>query len=584
MTGEGQLFESDASEASVPDNVPLEDWPLRPWLLAAIGALAGLAVYELLDGFEAEAWRAALAAFFFFSALAAGFVLRPQRLPEAAVFALGLGAVMGGISYLVVNSGDSRAGEGFAFAAGVFFSVLAVPLFQADFHRKRWATSYPESHFHVWTDAVSAGGAFLFMLLSWALLWLVHGLFSLIGIDVIEDLIQTGWFSAMFAGATFGAALGVLRNQLGIIGTLQRVVMLVFALLAVPFALAILLFLVILLFSGGSALWEATDSATPVLLTCAVGCFILCNAVVRDDDEQRSGSMVMQAAALVLAFCIFPLTLFAAISMGIRIDQHGLSPERIWALIAIVIACSYGLAYWVGLVRGRMAGWSEYVRRANLHLAAATCVVALLLALPLADFGGISAKNQVGRLDAGKVTLEDFDFDALRWDFGDAGREVLARLTDREGEIAVLATEAQAQEFRSSPWDRQRRARDFNLRVQPEEPEVREFVMERLMEEPWACPENCVALDVGQNEQGQRLIAVVKRDNFNVYPMGSAQNQTGDSVPPSAANARAFLNEDSVVEVRPIPRRYIVIDGVPMNRPISDYSEVPPPIILEPVE
>lgn len=559
-----------AIDPSPANNGLLADWPLRPWILAAIGGVAGLGVYELLDGFTAEPWRAALAALLFFGAVAAGFVLRPQNLVETAGFALSIGAVMGSIAYIAVDTGDSRAGEEFAFAAGVFFSILAIPLFQADFHRKRWATPYAETHFHVWTDAVSAGGAFLFMLLSWALLWLLHGLFSLIGIEVIEELIDTGWFSAMFAGATFGAALGVLRNQLGIIGTLQRVVMLVFALLAVPFALAILIFLVILIFSGGGALWEATDSATPLLLTCAVGCFILTNAVVRDDDEHRSGSAVMQAAALALAVCILPLTVFAAISMGIRIDQYGLAPERIWALIAIVISTAYGIAYWAGLARGRIAAWSDYLRRANLHLAVVTCGVALFLALPILDFGGISAKNQVARLDAGKVDVAEFDFSALRWDFGNAGREALAELAAGEGEIATLAAEAQAEQSRPGYWEREQQDREFDVRVQPEDAEIRTFIVAKLREEPWACEDFCVAVDIGPNAAGQRQIAVIHNYGFNTFEMPLA-NGTNAQVGPSPT---ANLTPSSEVEIRTIPQRYIVVDGVPLSQSLDDPHEV----------
>ena len=342
----------------------LQDWPLRPWLLAGLGALAGLIVHILLDTGGNDRLGAALAASVFFSAAAAGFVLRPVRWKEAALFAAGLGLVMGGIAWLTVDIGNRLAGEEYAFAAGVFFSLLAIPLFQADFHRRRWATPYAETHFHVWSDAVSAGGALAFVLLSWLLLWLLQALFSLVGLEFIETLIDTPGFAGFFCGTAFGAALGVLRNQLGVIGTLQRVVMLVFALLAVPFALAIAFFLFVLIATSGNALWEATDSATPVLLACALGCFVLANAVVRDDDSARSDNVAMRTAAFALSACIFPLTVFAAISMGIRIDQHGLSPERLWALVAIVIACAYGLAYWVGLARGRWSGWSRHLRRA----------------------------------------------------------------------------------------------------------------------------------------------------------------------------------------------------------------------------
>lgn len=543
---------------------PLQDWPLRPWLLAGLGAVAGLAVQLLLDGQGKEPWRAALAAMVFFAAAAASFTLRPGRWPEAAVFSGGLGLVMGGIAFLAVDAGDSMAGEEFAFAAGVFFSLLAVPLFQADFHRRGWNTPYAETHFHVWSDAVSAGGAIAFTLLSWALLWLLHALFSLIGIEVIESMIEADGFVGLFCGATFGAAMGVLRNQLGIIGTLQRVVMLVFALLAVPFGAAILIFLAILLASGGSALWDATDSATPVLLACALGCFVLANAVVRDDDEARSDNVAMIAAALALSAAILPLTVFAAISMGIRIHQHGLSPERLWALVAIGIATAYGLAYWAGLARGRLAGWSHYLRRANLHLAVASCVIALLLALPLLDFGSISARQQVARLEAGEVSAEDFDYAALRWDFGDAGRSVLARLAEREGEVGKLAAKALAEEERY-PDMRGRRPEATDLAFAFEDAELREWARSHYRANPWLCGPSCVVVDLGF-EGDRRHVAFVSAG------MVQRVRFRDDGVPdPPEASAAARAPDASFspddVEVREWTGRQIYVEGQPVGEP-----------------
>ncbi len=561
-----------AETAAAGDTAKLDDWPLRPWLLAGIGGLAGLIVHLVLESEGENPLGAALAATVFFAAAASSFVLTPHRWKEAAIFSAGLGLVMGGIAWLAVDSGDSVAGGQFAFAAGVFFSLLAVPLFQADFHRKRWATPYAETHFHVWSDAVSAGGALAFVLLSWLLLWLLHALFSLVGFEFIQTLIDTDGFAGFFCGVAFGAAMGVLRNQLGIIGTLQRVVMLVFSLLAVPFALAIAFFLFVLIATGGNALWEATDSATPVLLACALGCFVLANAVVRDDDDARSDNVVMNYAALALSASIFPLTVFAAISMGIRIDQHGLSPERLWALVAIAIATAYGLAYWVGLARGRLAGWSHYLRRANLHLAAASCVIALLLALPLLDFGGISARQQVARLDAGEVSVEEFDFAALRWDFGDAGREVLAQLVEREGEIGELAASARDAETRPNYWQREQYQQELAFRTISDDPDFEALVDDFLQESPWSCPSYCIILDLGQPPSGNRKALLVQSNSLellHVVPFANG-NQSAIAQLNSEARDLPELTEDSEVEIREAARHYIYIDGVPQRLPIED--------------
>ncbi len=573
-----------AQELPVEANY-LDDWALRPWILAGLGAVAGLIVHLIFNASGDSGLGVALAGFFFFSFVAATFVLRPTRLAESAIFALGLGVVMGAIAWLAYNGSDNRAGTEFAFAAGIFFSLLAVPLFQAEFHRKRWQTPYAETHFHVWTDAVSAGGALAFVGLSWLVLWLLHALFTIVGIEVIEEIIQTDGFPGLFMGATFGGAMGVLRNQLGVLGTLQRVVMLVFALLAVPFAAALLIFLVILLFSGGSALWEATDSATPVLLSCAVAAFILTNAIVRDDDEARSSNVVMKAAALVLAFCIFPLTVFAAISMGIRIDQHGLSPERIWALVAIVIATAYGLAYWVGLIRGRMAAWSEHLRVANLRLAAATCLIAFILAFPLVDFGAMSVSNQLARLQSGDVTVEDFDFAAFKWDFGDAGREALDELTESDDpQIAELAADAKAMETR--PYGTRtmadRNAITDRIEFGEMDEATQEAVRAYVRDEIYLCDEACRAVTVGEVERGL-LVALVPSNRWTNAKILLVTPDSERAIEQYVRNGRlndniATMERDEDVsgdiELRPFEGQQLYIGNRPVSQPFIEGEQV----------
>ena len=106
-----------------------------------------------------------------------------------------------------------------------------------------------------------------------------------------------GWFGWAFSGAAFGAALGVLRNQLKILGTLQAVAMTVLSILAVPLALGLVLFLVAMAISGPEVLWQATRSATPILLLCAAGAWVLANAILRDSDHEMSGNRVLRWSA-----------------------------------------------------------------------------------------------------------------------------------------------------------------------------------------------------------------------------------------------------------------------------------------------
>ncbi len=497
----------------------LIDWPLRPVILAALFGFAGLCLHSLLDGQVDVPWRMALAAFIGFGSLAIGLTLSPLKWQTSLIFSAIAGLILAGIAWRVTAAQETYADEAFWLFAGLISVGLAVPLFQAGFHKFRWNTSYEATHFHVWTDAISVVGAFAFTGLAWALIWLLSSLFELIQIDVLRELLREDAFNMTFFGVAFGAALGTLRNQLKVLGTLQSVVLLVLSLLAVPLAIALVIFLVAVLFSGLDVLWAATQSATPVLLSIATGCFILTNAVIRDDKTNMSGSRIMRGAALVLALGILPLTIFAAISMGTRIAQHGLSPERLWAIIAIAVACTYGVAYAVNAVRGLLAkdraGWPDLLRQSNLHLGVAVCVIAFVLALPLFNFGAISARNQIARLNSGVVSEETFDYTALRWDFGEAGRRALKRLAQSDqDDVAQSAKTALRQDQR--PYDRQGEAPDrrdtrlTNLRIEFDDPELREAMVNYVRSERWTCENPCIAIDLGPHKQGGRMIALAE--------------------------------------------------------------------------
>jgi hypothetical protein len=298
-------------------------------------------------------------------------------------------------------------------------------------------------------------------------------------------------------------------------------------------------------------------------------------AIVRDSAAESSGNRVLRGAALVLTLAVFPLTVFAAISLGTRVAQHGLSPERLWGLVAIAVATAYGFAWLVAVVRGwRAGGWRERVRRANLNLAVVISAVALFLALPILDFGAISASNQLGRLQSGRVSAKNFDYEALRWDFGPAGRRALARL-EKSGnkQIADLARLAAAQTERTwrgigeGPFAD---AEEINVRLQPENALLRARVVDYLRVNRWQCGDFCVAIDLGQGADGAHDVALV---------MGGAYQRirvpaTGAAVQaPQVTPAAAPLTPKSTVGVRSIPQRYIVVDGKPVGPPLDEAAQ-----------
>ena len=569
------------NEAPAEHEPALTDWPQRPWVLAALMGIAGLLVYNVTDNSDDTPWRMALAAALVFGPLAAAFTLDPRNWKPSLIFAAIVALVMAGIAWRATSAGDRYADEEFWVAAGLLAVTLSLPLFQAGFHRVRWKTSYKATHFHVWTDAITGGGALAFVGISWALLLLLSELFSVINIDVLKDLIDEEWFGWTFSGAAFGAALGVLRNQMKIIGTLQNVVLLVLSILAVPLAVALVIFLLAVMASGLDVLWEATKSATPLLLSIAVGCFVLTNAVVRDEDEQASNSRVLRIAGFVLALGILPLAVMAAISMGTRIDQHGLSPERLWALVAIAVAVAYGVAYFASAIRKWRTilegGWRTPLRQSNLHLAVLTCGIAFLLALPILNFGAISATNQLARLEAGAVSTEDFDYAALRWDFGDAGREALSELAESDDvDVAALAKKTQELENRPYFGTSVAELRDVadNAIIEVEDESLAPHLRSYVRAEPYFCREWCRVVEIGEVDAGPAFAMVSKFDmRYLVYDRDEAKIvqywQVNGRLVPVGFSESVEREREIAIEVRPFEGRQLYVDGVPVGQPFE---------------
>lgn len=551
------------------------EWSLRPWLIAGLFGLAGLLIHFATDGHDDDSVRVALAAFLLFGAVAAGFTLEPGRWKAPSLFAVLIGVIIAGLAWRAVRYGESLPDEEYGFAAGVVASALALPLFQSGFHRTRLRTPYPEVFHHVWTDAISAAGTLAFTGLSWLVLLILSELFHLLKIDLLRDAMGEGWFGWTFSGLAAGAALGTLRNQLKVLGTLQTVVLLVASLLAVPVAAGLVVFLLASAVSGPQVLWDATRSATPVLLMCAAGAFVLTNAVLRGANEAMSGSRALRLAAWGLAATILPLAVFASVSMGVRLDQYGLAPERLWGLVAIVVACVCGVGYWASLLRGRKGEWPQRLREATFHLGLVVCALAVLLALPVLDFGAISTRNQLARLESGKVSVEDFDYAALKWDFGEAGLRALRRMADGDNaKVAELAQAALAQTQRSYGFARPARAADeIDVRVQPDDPQLKRLVVDHLRANPWQCQDACVALDLGE-QRGRRRVAIVQSSGYRVITFGGEGAGVEE---PEVAAAALPIRDGTVVEIREVPTRYIFVDGKPVGPPLDALEGEAPP-------
>jgi hypothetical protein len=421
-------------------------------------------------------------------------------------------------------------------------------------------------------DAVIGAASLFFTGISFLLAWLIAGLFDLIGIDLLKDLLQESWFGWMLAGFAFGAAVGLLRERDALLTTLQRLVMVVFSVLAPVLAAALVLFLASLPFTGLDGLWNSDIPATPLLLVAGAGAVLLTNAVIGIGKAERSPSNVLQWAAIALVMTVLPLAIIAAWSIGQRIGQYGWTPERIWGVIAVAVAIAYGAAAWWSVWRARR-DFDDELRPLQIRMAIGLCGLALFLALPIVDFGAISAQSQMARFNAGKVPAGEFDWRAMAFDFGPAGRARLREIA-RTGppEQRKLATAALASKDRYAVEAEVQKAEsaanlDTMLRVIPEGAATPPDLRSSIAATRYCRVGPCVVTLVDGN---RAVIAgpLIKDDNVETALL--ERNEKGVwsqdihsrfvAKPPFRPNL-----ETAPVELRSVERKQLFIDGKPVG-------------------
>jgi len=499
-----------------------------------------------------------------------------RRLLWALGFALAWGMVVALIGWF--TAGYNRQPEifEFPFLSGVFAVLLAAPLFQTVRDEGAWRFPYARLHAHAWTDAVIGAASLVFVGITFLIAWLIAGLFDLIGIDVVKELLKEEWFGWMLAGFAFGAAVGLLRERDALVATLQRLVMVVLGVLAPVLAAALALFLLSIPFTGLSKLWDSSIPATPLMLVAGAGAILLANAVIGNGADEPATGRVLRGSALLLVLCVLPLAVIAAVSLSQRIGQYGWTPERIWGVVAVGVALVYGAAGWWSVARRRGA-FDALLRPLQTRLAIAICALALLLALPIVDFGAISARSQVARYAAGRTAPADFDWQAMAFDFGPAGRRRLEEIA-RSGspDQQRLARAALATTDRYQVEEQVRTADsaatlDTRLRVVPQGAALPPALRESIAATRYCRVGPCVLTMV---DERRAIIAgaVIKDDNVeSAVLMPNAEGVWEQDIHSRFVAKPPFRPDVSraPVELRTVERRQLYIDGKPVGEAIE---------------
>ena len=314
------------------------------------------------------------------------------------------------------------------FSAAALFIAhhLVAP---ADMERRRIA-SYPAYFDTASKAAVQLALSVGFTGAFWILLYLGAALFKVIGLNFLEDLLRQEWFAIPVTFVVFATAVHLTDVRDGLIRGVRTVGLMLLSWLLLVMTVLAAGFVAALPFTGLDGLWE-TRSATSLVLAAAAALIILINAAYQDGRPDNHPPAVLRAAVRVAAVLITPLIVIAVWGLALRIQQYGLTPDRIIAAACALVGAAFAVGYgWAALSPfWRKGDWMRPLERTTVWTAVLTVAVILALFSPLVDPARLSVADQVARLERGAVTPDRFDYRFLRFESGKAGQAALERLT-----------------------------------------------------------------------------------------------------------------------------------------------------------
>ncbi len=404
--------------------------------MALIGGLAGLSLWALIEWLDDVLISPHLylvvttAVAGFFSVLLA--LAGPARIGVsvlAAAILAGLGAALIGWSSLRYDALDPFIEGSYALLAWGVFLFVATPIASAMLEvRGRWP-DYAHLFDHSWNIVVRYAAAWIFVSIFWLVLFLSNALLEMVGITLIEDLIDIDAVPFALSGLMLGLALSVVHEMRAYVSPflILRLLRLLLPLLVVVVAV----FIAALPFRGLDGLFRNFSAAT-TLMAVALGAITLISTALDKNDREAVSAGWMKTATRVLALLLPVVSGLALYAVWLRFGQYGWTPDRVAAATAAGFALAYALVYAVSVVMG--AGWMARIRAANVVMAALVVLVSCLWLTPLFNAEKISANSQLARWMRGGVTVGQMPLWEMARDWGQPGRAALAELDALPGE------------------------------------------------------------------------------------------------------------------------------------------------------
>ncbi|AZZ89763.1 DUF4153 domain-containing protein [Hahella sp. KA22] len=432
-------------------------FPFYSTLFAGIatGVAAWLGAEHWPDGLMAQKAAAVAIAFVFVFAGAFLFTARTRRGAPNWMLAAGIAIVIGlSAVWLISNTFKPEGGsyEGSSdlvtswWATIVPLLFVLLPFVQRDFQKSQRFMSdilSVELYRKYWENLFILAFAGLLVGLYWLVATLCAALFDILKIFELGRFIEyepVGWTASAIIFA-FGISLGCrypsLLNMLtGLIATVCRAIL-------PPVAVFMIAFAVTLPIVGLDMIWS-TGRSTPMLLAMILVAVVSLNGAAQCGGEGGLPYPQWLRSVIYVLLALLPVfALLAGYSLYQRIDQYGLTPDRYYPALLVVLALALTLSYGVMFIMKR-SPWLTTLNTVNTPVILVAALMAMLTLTPWLNSQEVSASNQFARLAAGKSTAESVDLGLLRFQLGRSGQERLAQIKAMAGGESSLS-QAQAQ-------------------------------------------------------------------------------------------------------------------------------------------
>lgn len=335
--------------------------------------------------------------------------------------------------------------------AALVLGFILVPLVAGREHG-RW--HYPKLFQLAWRNALLGASVVAITGLFWAVLYAGAMLMKSLGLHFVFELIREPVFAFPVTGIVVGAVFAQGHARAELLANLRHYWLALNAWL-LPLLLGFGVMWVVALPLTGLDVLLGTRSAAFILLWFAALAVHFINCAWQDGRHELTYPRWL-AECVRYAWITLPvLTAVAGWALWLRIDQYGLTEERIWAVFIWLLAAGYALGYAVSLLpvlqrrvmpNSDAETWMGSVASTNILMALITLVCLGLLASPVADPRRLAVNDQVARLLNDQVAPAEFDYGYLRWRADRWGTRALQQLASARGDARTADIAARARQ------------------------------------------------------------------------------------------------------------------------------------------